>query len=433
MDLNSAPSLPAIYRGSDREIHPPLHYLLLRLWMDCFGESEFSLRAMEALLSTLAVALLFDLARRLHGPAIGLCIAAVLAAAVTPIDQAQQITPYSLLLCLCLACGDALIAIQQRGASPWRMIILAYGLVAAALTHYLGCGALLAMAIYALIYFRGQQRRRTLLTFAAAAGVFLLIYGPVLLAQRHGLMARQGWLMDESPGRLGRLLDRLLQLPPRQLFGMEIPGPSAALLTLLVLVAPLLSRRRDVLFWWLWSMGTIGLLAAADALGKTKRLDVDRYALMATPAIAATLIAIWPRDKFIWRLAPAAIVLSVLIFCEGRIQQGAPSHEPWRDMVAYVDARADSHDLLIFSSNDLFKQGAWYLAFCYYAPNNHRPVMLREDNLAPPAAQLAPYSTFWLIGPQPKGGKEVIPPGWRQIAGAFFAGAGRAGKFQRLQ
>ena len=79
------------------DIHPPLYYWLLKLWLALFGRSEFAARSLSAMLGVLLVALIFRLGARFFGPKAG--AAAAFMAAISPFQvyYAQEARMYMLL------------------------------------------------------------------------------------------------------------------------------------------------------------------------------------------------------------------------------------------------------------------------------------------------------------------------------------------------
>src|SRR5262249_54582522 len=77
--LDGAPAWWRIWAGMDNVTHPPLYIIVLRWWRDCFGGAFPVSRTLSALLSALAVLLMFDVARTLHGTAAGLWAALLMA------------------------------------------------------------------------------------------------------------------------------------------------------------------------------------------------------------------------------------------------------------------------------------------------------------------------------------------------------------------
>ena len=61
--------LPTILANAAADIHPPLYYLLLHVWVGLSGSSEYAARLPSAILGTLLIAVLFRLGRDLLGAA----------------------------------------------------------------------------------------------------------------------------------------------------------------------------------------------------------------------------------------------------------------------------------------------------------------------------------------------------------------------------
>ncbi|NLS76996.1 MAG: hypothetical protein GXY76_07030, partial [Chloroflexi bacterium] len=57
--------LPSLIRTTAQDIHPPVYYALLHLWLP-LGEGEFAVRALSAFAGILAIPFLFQLGRSLY-------------------------------------------------------------------------------------------------------------------------------------------------------------------------------------------------------------------------------------------------------------------------------------------------------------------------------------------------------------------------------
>ena len=66
--LAGAPPWYSVWTHMDGATHPPLFQIVLRWWREAFGESPVVSRALSVVFSTLAILLLFDVGRLLHGP-----------------------------------------------------------------------------------------------------------------------------------------------------------------------------------------------------------------------------------------------------------------------------------------------------------------------------------------------------------------------------
>jgi len=96
----SGRSLDHITAGAAHDIHPPLYYYLLHFWMRVFGNSEFAVRALSALLGTALVYLTYLLGRRLSNHWLGLTAAFLSAISPFQVCYSQETRMYILLATL---------------------------------------------------------------------------------------------------------------------------------------------------------------------------------------------------------------------------------------------------------------------------------------------------------------------------------------------
>lgn len=79
------------------EFHPPLYYLILRVWTDWFGVAEAATRALSVIFGLGVIAVVFALAKRLfHDSRVALLAAAVTAALPMQIEFSQEARPYAI-------------------------------------------------------------------------------------------------------------------------------------------------------------------------------------------------------------------------------------------------------------------------------------------------------------------------------------------------
>jgi len=119
------------------EPHPPLYFLLFKLWTAGAGFDPFSARYLSVLFSILPIPLAWALGRRLGGgPAGGLL--AALAVAFNPFlwSHAREARMYSLLPTLALGFGLGLVGAWQKPEAGRYPRLLAITLLAGLYTHY---------------------------------------------------------------------------------------------------------------------------------------------------------------------------------------------------------------------------------------------------------------------------------------------------------
>jgi len=157
--------------------HPPLFYVMERLWQSSFGDSIASRRALPAVFGTLAVAGAYFFGLTLTGSLTFAFVFATLVA-VSPFHvlYAQQAREYSLWTCLIFASSTALLR-AVAAPSPQRFAIYALALAAALYTDVLSVYTLVAHVIFTAVAYRAEVRR-VLLPFALAVLAALAAFAP---------------------------------------------------------------------------------------------------------------------------------------------------------------------------------------------------------------------------------------------------------------
>jgi 4-amino-4-deoxy-L-arabinose transferase-like glycosyltransferase len=161
----------------DDFVHPPLHYFVLRGWLDVFGSGVIQARMLSVLFGTLAIAMLYVLTDYLLGRRSALLASLLLAVSQLNIQFAQEARPYAQFLFLFLACCYLFIrALHGRSLKFWcgfvaLAVLLTY-------THYFGLLVLGTFVVFAFFY----RREYTVPAawWVGGAAVLLLAYLPWL-------------------------------------------------------------------------------------------------------------------------------------------------------------------------------------------------------------------------------------------------------------
>lgn len=268
-----------IARRTAFDIHPPLYYWLLKIWVALFGDSEIGLRSLSAVLGVGLVYLIWWLGRRFFGRRVGL--PAALLAAVSPFQvyYAQEARMYMLLTLL------GLLSIAAAG----QWITLPPG--KSRYTKSLVAGLYIA---------------------AATAGLYTHYAFPLILLTANG--GALLWLWNQKQGRLWKirgwlglqLLPLLLYLPwlPiawRQLTTWPAEPQTAALPAILATIATTLAAGLA------WPFQGEAFITAGLALTLLPSILATRTAYRRNPTLQPLLVMLW-----LWFLLP--VLLTVLIF-----------------------------------------------------------------------------------------------------------------------
>jgi hypothetical protein len=417
--FESAPGISHIWTGLDSTTHPPLYFITLRLWVDAFGSTDFSIRVMSTLFCMLGVVLLFDIVRWISGAWAGLLAAAMMTFAPAQLDFSQQARPYTLVTFLCLIMVSLLIRIEQKGPSPAKLISLFLATLAAAMTHYFALGTIAGCAAYAAICLAGKPRRYALAAMSLALLTFALSWGPILWSTR---AIAQPWMKTEFKTifNLHPLAFYLLNLPQRLTFGNTagIGWPIMIALAILVYLLPPLKRGKTWV-WYFWILGSIAAPLAVDLCTSANSMLVgmDKYVLLAAPGIYAILAA-----AMCGRLVAAAISFGILIFGVARFQSGPDfawasdwGIEDHRAQARFLAQHESPDNLLILPASlllngDINEASYNYFIITHYTGRWKTPLLLLTAPIDKTArSQLNRFHHVWVAGSSREACERLLP------------------------
>jgi mannosyltransferase len=185
------------------ESHPPLFYLVERVWISVLGNSDSTAVALPVLLGVTLIPAVYLIGRRMFSPWVGTCAAILVAANPFLSHFSGYARPYSLLPLLATASAGCLwYGLKMGKTSAW----ITYSIVTSAmlLTHHwawLVFAAEVFVTLGCVTLLKGHQERSFIGRWLGAATGVLVIYWwwlPSFLQQlRHaGHAARRGWTLD---------------------------------------------------------------------------------------------------------------------------------------------------------------------------------------------------------------------------------------------
>jgi hypothetical protein len=159
------------------EAHPPLYFVLLKLWCGLFGDGPLGMKSLSIAAGTAAVAVVADTVRRVRGEAGALAAAALVAFASVQLDQASDAKGYAVLAFFTALLLRTVIRDREEPSAGSHAGVLVAG-AALASTHFYGGLAAAAIAAAAAVSAADRrQRRHALALFLAAIGVSALWLG----------------------------------------------------------------------------------------------------------------------------------------------------------------------------------------------------------------------------------------------------------------
>jgi hypothetical protein len=352
-NVNLIPLGPDYQDGSELEavktpdLHPPLYFLLMHVWIRLAGTSEFSLRFPSVAAAIIALPLLYTLARSLMNRETGLW--AVLLGAISPffLWYAQEARMYSLLVVLSLASVCALLPLLEDRPRPRAYLVFVGVTLALLYTHYAG---FILLGFEALVYgiLRLRARRREALIALAVVAVALIPLAPFVwrTVQSEPFSFTHRPLSD-----ILRETSSAFSLGPSRaaVYPLWLLSPFLVLLVVGALMLDVSDRRRV----WMIGLGYLTLPVLAQYVLSLAKPNYMNPRHLMTVAPAWELIIAQGLTTLRRRWWPAlVIVLGSVLFLRGRADYNIlTSHRFWKDdirgAVQYIEARAQPGDAIV--------------------------------------------------------------------------------------
>jgi 4-amino-4-deoxy-L-arabinose transferase-like glycosyltransferase len=354
------------------DVHPPLYYFLLWVWVRLFGNAQPALRLLSVVLSGLGTVGIFVAAKAWMGARAGAFAALLFAFSPLLFVYSLEVRMYMLAICLM----TALLALHKSVACEstissrtltWRVALYAVFSALLFYTHY--AGVFFLTALFADWLFACVLRAVRLRPFLLAVALTAVLTGPWIPVMLHQRARR----IDLNDQRTASMHD-----PSSLLFGATeeneglkdalsrvarnaaavagfFPGPPAVLAALCA--APLAAILLGI--GWLVIRGdrlcrlgiftSAGLGACLFFLGHNN----SRYMLPGLPVLFLLMgrVVQWGRETR-WPVAsPAVAFLVVVVYVLGFARQAGVQHpQPWRNLVKVLDREARPGDIILFSA-----------------------------------------------------------------------------------
>jgi len=210
-------SVRLIIEGAAGDIHPPLYYLLLKLWRTGFGESEAALRALSVAFSALTIPFAYLIGRSFSRRT-GWLAALLLAGMPFAVYYAQEARMYALLAFCAAVSTWAIAPLAARSLTPSLGIAYVLATAAGLWTHYAYPFVILAQAAALGLWLIRRWDLARLAHYAALNAVALGLYLPWLpIALRQAAnwgVARPAYALGDALAEVCRTLIVGTTLPP---------------------------------------------------------------------------------------------------------------------------------------------------------------------------------------------------------------------------
>jgi uncharacterized membrane protein len=313
---------------------PPLYFVLLRSWVEIFGDTIAVIRSFSAVLSLLIFPAVYWFCGELFkSPTVGQLAIGLIAVSPFQVICAQEARPYTLWITLSFCSSAALLrALRLQTRSGWALYIAVTGL--GLYTHLLTILVGLAHASYVALMERWRLTKLSLAYLKAAAiaaGLFLpwIFYSwvhrfdmandaPLTPKSATALTFIKGWVRSISLFFVDFSFDETTPWPLLVGFGILVVLGLA--LVRLALVQLWHLPRSQRWFLLLLMMLPTAILFLSDLVLSETRSTVARYLLPSYVALQITVAALFAhkinsRHRQHWRRVFSGVIVAGMLSC----------------------------------------------------------------------------------------------------------------------
>ena len=303
------------------ESTPPLYYLLLKLWIALFGDSQFALRSLSALLSAATAALGCVFGSRFLSRRVGWCFGLLLAVDPAAFYYGREARMYALweLLTL-LGLWGAVWFAETRSRGGLAMAALAQLL--ACYTHNVALIGVASTALVTLLFLESRRDRWTWILVHAGVGLLFLPWFLIVMAQIANQSIVLAWFTPhwEEQGALLQVADSIAALttgPFPNWMGLSSPWsariPSVAVALLLAVSGAMALRREEAArIFGLSSLSFVLLSVAYSAAVQPIFIPGRTDCALLVPLLFLVSVHV---DREPWRRVRTAVVAAWGVLC----------------------------------------------------------------------------------------------------------------------
>ncbi len=189
------------------DVHPPLYFQILSVWIRLFGTGERTVRSLSGLFYLLSAFALYGLGRELYGKETGLLCAALYLTSPLAILSAQFARMYSLLSLLSILSTWLYLqfSVKPRDSNVQFVLYILVNILGT-FTQVAFFFLLFGQVVFHLLFSRHLRMKRFVVAIVLSLVPYTLLWSPVLLDQINNSGEGLAWLMKPGFASVGELL-----------------------------------------------------------------------------------------------------------------------------------------------------------------------------------------------------------------------------------
>ncbi|CAG0995647.1 MAG: glycosyltransferase family 39 protein [Candidatus Methanoperedens sp.] len=385
--------------------HPPLYYFILHYWINFFGDSEFSTRFLSVIFGFLTIIMIYVVGSLIFDIEVGILGSILLGISLFHVQYAQEVRSYTLMSLLTLLSMYFLIKFTEKNDFK---ISAGYVFSSGALiyTHIFGLFIIIAQNIYILICFKNKSSLlKKWFLLQVMTGILFIPWSRILISNILEKESVSGyWIPKPSISSLTVLFTNYSGY-------YNFMGINFLLISFLVLSLYYIVRVRNetnnskiLLSLWLLIPIILPLIISMVSTPIFNPIYTTKYTIGASIAfyllVAKGIKSI--NYKYLRLFAISIIIIFSYVGVWGYYNE--INKEQWRDLVNYVDTKAQKGDLLLFNDGYIQENGFDYYSKRIDLVKKPFPVIIYnfssvvdEKNMKELKSVVNDYNRVWLI------------------------------------
>ena len=340
---------------SEWDKNPPFYYYCLSVWIKLFNDSEFVVRLLSVVFSSVSAAVLFLLANKYFNKATSIITSVLFLSSNFLFYYAHEARSYSLVLLLALL--SSYLFLSFRDNYKWKTIIL-LGIINFLLiyTHYISGLIILFQSVFCMFYFKKEIKWKYLISlFIMLAFVFLRFTKKQFALIIDFNSSKSSFWLQKSD------ISYLLEVVNEFLFVNYL---AVLLVVFLMFVSLVLFKLKKLNFQFVYCMTVgFGSIAFLFLIGKLTPIFLDRYLVFSVPFIFLSISFGFSlfKNNFL-KYIPILFIFLVGVF---NIDFKTDKGMDYKNAMCFIKAVKTNADLVIVKTKDIQP------LFCYYFDNTY--------------------------------------------------------------
>lgn len=330
---------------SEWDKNPPFYYYCLSVWIKVFNDSEYCVRLLSVIFSSVSAGILFLFANKHFNKITAIIVSVLYLSSNILFFYSHEARAYSLVVLLTLLSSHIFLAIKEK--TSIRNVIL-LGLINFLLiyTHYIAGIVLFFQFILMLFNFDKVEKKHFSYSLVFTIALVFLRF------TKKQVFVIIGFNSSDSPFWLKMSdFNALVDVLSKFLFSSVLVYP----LILLIIIGVIFSfakkdKKKYLVLNYSFFLGMIAILMVYF-LGKTTPIFLDRYLIFSIPFLL--LLIAYSLSLIKYKFIPITISVFFAIYFIPKIDFSTQKAMDYRGVVSFVKQVKNNSDLIIVKTKDI--------------------------------------------------------------------------------